>query len=205
MRRVVARRSRSSRSCCRSRSRSTRTGKPTAGARQEARRARALARELDARGPIDCASPTARPSALFHAGVEAGRAARARAAGRARRRDRDAADPEGDELREPPAATTTTIEVRAPGAPAARAARRRRRAGDARSASPPVAPPTGHRFLSRARHRRSPRADAYAPTLEAEGKVIPSFAARRAAIERRAAKARAGRPRRSRPTRCSTR
>jgi glycyl-tRNA synthetase beta chain len=39
----------------------------------------------------------------------------------------------------------------------------------------------GHRFLSRG-DIEIPSADAYAPTLEAEGKVIPSFAARRAAI-----------------------
>ena len=39
----------------------------------------------------------------------------------------------------------------------------------------------GHRFLSRGDIRIA-SADAYAPTLEAEGKVIPSFAARRAAI-----------------------
>jgi glycyl-tRNA synthetase beta chain len=39
----------------------------------------------------------------------------------------------------------------------------------------------GHRFLSR-RDIAIRTADAYAPTLEAEGKVIPSFAARRASI-----------------------
>jgi len=39
----------------------------------------------------------------------------------------------------------------------------------------------GHRFLSRG-DIDIPSAEAYAPTLEAEGKVIPSFAARRAAI-----------------------
>ena len=39
----------------------------------------------------------------------------------------------------------------------------------------------GHRFLSRG-ERSIATADAYAPTLEAEGKVIPSFAARRARI-----------------------
>ena len=39
----------------------------------------------------------------------------------------------------------------------------------------------GHRFLSRGDIAIA-RADAYAPTLEAEGKVIPSFAARRASI-----------------------
>jgi len=39
----------------------------------------------------------------------------------------------------------------------------------------------GHRFLSRD-DLRIGTADAYAPTLEAEGKVIPSFAARRASI-----------------------
>ena len=39
----------------------------------------------------------------------------------------------------------------------------------------------GHRFLSRGDIAIA-SADAYAPTLEAEGKVIPSFAARRAAI-----------------------
>ena len=39
----------------------------------------------------------------------------------------------------------------------------------------------GHRFLSRP-DIAIDNADAYAPTLEAEGKVIPSFAARRAAI-----------------------
>jgi len=39
----------------------------------------------------------------------------------------------------------------------------------------------GHRFLSRS-DLRIGTADAYAPTLEAEGKVMPSFAARRASI-----------------------
>jgi len=39
----------------------------------------------------------------------------------------------------------------------------------------------GHRFLSRGQ-RTIATADAYAPTLEAEGKVVPSFAARRARI-----------------------
>ena len=39
----------------------------------------------------------------------------------------------------------------------------------------------GHRFLSRGDIAIT-SADAYAPTLEAEGKVVPSFAARRAAI-----------------------
>ncbi len=72
-------------------------------------------------------------------------------------------------------------EVRAPGAPAARAARR-----------PTSSPVTalgldagritgGHRFLSRGDIEIA-NADAYAPTLEAEGKVMPSFAARRASI-----------------------
>jgi len=40
----------------------------------------------------------------------------------------------------------------------------------------------GHRFLSRGANELA-TAEAYAPTLEAEGKVIPSFGARRAAIE----------------------
>jgi glycyl-tRNA synthetase beta chain len=40
---------------------------------------------------------------------------------------------------------------------------------------------SGHRFLARG-DIAIPTADAYAPTLEAEGKVIPSFAARRASI-----------------------
>ncbi len=39
----------------------------------------------------------------------------------------------------------------------------------------------GHRFLSRG-DLRIANADAYAPTLEAEGKVVPSFAKRRASI-----------------------
>ncbi|MEO6566852.1 MAG: glycine--tRNA ligase subunit beta [Casimicrobiaceae bacterium] len=39
----------------------------------------------------------------------------------------------------------------------------------------------GHRFLSKG-ERSIATADAYAPTLEAEGKVVPSFAARRARI-----------------------
>ena len=40
---------------------------------------------------------------------------------------------------------------------------------------------TGHRFLSRG-DIEIPNADAWAPTLEAEGKVMPSFAARRSKI-----------------------
>jgi glycyl-tRNA synthetase beta chain len=49
----------------------------------------------------------------------------------------------------------------------------------------------GHRFLSRGAIDLA-TADAYAPTLEAEGKVIPGFDARRAAIEREVAKASQG-------------
>jgi glycyl-tRNA synthetase beta chain len=49
----------------------------------------------------------------------------------------------------------------------------------------------GHRFLSRGAID-IPTAEAYAPTLEAEGKVIPGFDARRAAIEREVAKASQG-------------
>ena len=49
----------------------------------------------------------------------------------------------------------------------------------------------GHRFLSRAGIEVAD-AIAWAPTLEAEGKVIPSFAARRAAIEAALAKAAQG-------------
>jgi glycyl-tRNA synthetase beta chain len=49
----------------------------------------------------------------------------------------------------------------------------------------------GHRFLSRGGIDVA-TADAYAPTLEAEGKVVPSFAARRATIERELAKAAQG-------------
>ena len=49
----------------------------------------------------------------------------------------------------------------------------------------------GHRFLGR-RDVEIATADAYAPTLEAEGKVIPSFDARRAAIEAGLAKAAQG-------------
>ena len=49
----------------------------------------------------------------------------------------------------------------------------------------------GHRFLSRSGIDIA-NADAYAPTLEAEGKVVPSFAARRATIERELAKAAQG-------------
>ncbi|HVE49156.1 MAG TPA: glycine--tRNA ligase subunit beta [Casimicrobiaceae bacterium] len=49
----------------------------------------------------------------------------------------------------------------------------------------------GHRFLSRS-GISIPNAAAYAPTLEAEGKVMPSFAARRAAIEAGLAKAAQG-------------
>jgi len=49
----------------------------------------------------------------------------------------------------------------------------------------------GHRFLSRGAIEL-PSADAYAPTLEAEGKVIPGFDARRAAIERAVANASQG-------------
>lgn len=49
----------------------------------------------------------------------------------------------------------------------------------------------GHRFLSR-RDITIANADAYAPTLEAQGKVVPSFAARRATIERELAKSAQG-------------
>ena len=49
----------------------------------------------------------------------------------------------------------------------------------------------GHRFLSRSGIRIA-NADAWAPTIEAEGKVIPSFAARRATIEDALAKAAQG-------------
>ena len=49
----------------------------------------------------------------------------------------------------------------------------------------------GHRFLSRTGIEVA-AADAYPETLEAEGKVIPSFAARRAAIEAQLAKAAQG-------------
>jgi glycyl-tRNA synthetase beta chain len=49
----------------------------------------------------------------------------------------------------------------------------------------------GHRFLSRSGIEIA-SADAWAPALEAEGKVIPSFAARRAAIEAGLAKASQG-------------
>jgi glycyl-tRNA synthetase beta chain len=49
----------------------------------------------------------------------------------------------------------------------------------------------GHRFLGR-RDVEIATADAWAPTLEAEGKVVPSFDARRAAIEAQLAKAAQG-------------
>ena len=49
----------------------------------------------------------------------------------------------------------------------------------------------GHRFLARSGIEVA-TADAYAPTLEAEGKVLPSFAGRRAAIERELGKAAQG-------------
>lgn len=50
---------------------------------------------------------------------------------------------------------------------------------------------SGHRFLSGGAIALA-TAEAYAPTLEAEGKVIPGFDARRAAIEREVAKASRG-------------
>ena len=49
----------------------------------------------------------------------------------------------------------------------------------------------GHRFLSR-KNIEIANADAWAPTVEAEGKVVPSFAQRRAAIEAALAKAAQG-------------
>jgi len=50
---------------------------------------------------------------------------------------------------------------------------------------------SGHRFLARDDIRVA-SADAYAPTLEAEGKVLPGFAARRAAIVRQLERAAQG-------------
>ena len=81
----------------------------------------------------------------------------------------------------------------------------RRRAGARRSASPPDRTTGGHRFLAATgdRHRHAPTA--YAPTLEAEGKVLPHFATRRGAIVDGAARSRPTAPRCSCPTRCSTR
>ncbi len=102
-----------------------------------------------------------------------GRAARAGAAGGARRPAREAADPQGHAL---PAARRLLQRhrVRAPGASPRRAARQRRRAGH--GTRPRRRQPSPTATASSAAHDLAiASADAYASTLEAEGKVVPSF------------------------------
>ena len=73
-------------------------------------------------------------------------------------------------------------EVRPPGARSGRAARRGRRPGRSARDCMPAASTQRPPLPVAAATSTIKRADAYAPTLEAEGKVIPSFAARRASI-----------------------
>ena len=117
-------------------------------------------------------SPTARPTTSICASLAKGRAAARRTRRSARRRARQAADPEGDELRR-----------------RRRLLQRRRSSSGLRIGSlalhgADVVPGDGARPRCRAHHggpplprsratSRSQRADAYAPTLEAEGKVMP--------------------------------
>ena len=92
------------------------------------------------------------------------------AAGRTRRHDRQTAHRQGDELRRR-RRVLQQPEVRASGTRPGRVARRRSRRTCVRSALTRAAGPPGHRFLGRP-DLDIATADAYEPTLEAEGKVI---------------------------------
>ena len=103
-----------------------RVGQAHAGAVEEARQALGLA---DLRRRSSCArhrSARRQGDSVYLRGIAKGQRARARLAGGARRGHREAADPEGDELRGPRATTSTTRSSCGPRT-GCRAARRRRR------------------------------------------------------------------------------
>ena len=143
-------------------------GQPTQALREEARgaRPRAPGHRVARRGRRPRShlrrSPTARPSTCTCAALAKGQPLARGAAGRARRRAREAADPEGDELRRR-RRLLQRREVRPPGAPAlalhgadvvpVHGARPRRRTHDRRPSLP-------GRARHRDRDRRRLRADA---------------------------------------------
>ena len=164
-----------------------------------ARRVRATVRQRSRRNSARLAAPTWRPHRWMRWMVPTASSSRTtarpttctceawprvgprpRPAGRARRCAREAADPQGDELRRA-RQLLQRRQVRAARAQARGAPRRRR--GPGARARPRLrdASPAGIASC-RAATSTIATADAYAPTLEAEGKVIPSFAARRARI-----------------------
>ncbi len=145
----------------------------------------ALLKKLAALGPMrrscrrSSASMDGKAEYLFLRQHGHGRDARRRSADGAGRGAEQTADPQGDDATSWRDGWSSVNFVR-PVHGLIAAARQRRRAGAACSASTPAATTQGHRFMRAGADRASADADAYASTLESEGTVIASFAARRA-------------------------